>query len=330
MLVRRLVELDKPGRVVGIDIERRVVPGVTWRLADVRDPTLATRLSGVDTVVHLAGDRSVDADPQMRRALNVHGTDRLLDAAVSAGVGRVVLLTSAAVYGARATNPVPLAEDAPVRGQPGEGLIGDWVAVEQLAQARAGDLEVTSVRPASVVGRDTPSMMGSLFEGVRLLALRDARCYWQFCHVDDLLDVLVLAARGTVTGAVTVGSEGWLSHAEVEQISGLRSIVLPLAVATATANRLYRVHAIRTPATDLDYLMHPWVVGSQQLRRTGWTPRWTNEAALRQHLAGLGERAGRGLVVMERRDATRAAAGATLALIGSLAIVARSRSGRHG
>jgi hypothetical protein len=69
------------------------------------------------------------------------------------------------------------------------------------------------------------------------------------------------------------------------------------------------------------------------LRATGWAPRWTNEAALTEHLRLLGDRAGRSLVVVDRKDATRAAAGAaagagaTLAVIGSLAL-ARARRKR--
>jgi hypothetical protein len=59
----------------------------------------------------------------------------------------------------------------------------------------------------------------------------------------------------------------------------------------------------------------------------GWQPAWSNEAALTEHLRSLGDRAGRSLVVVDRKNATRAAAGAgaTLAVIGSLAL-ARART----
>ena len=165
------------------------------------------------------------------------------------------------------------------------------------------------VRPASLVGPVSDALLPGLFEAVRLLAIRDARSHWQFCHVDDLLDALVAAALGTVTGAVTVGSEGWLTRAEVEAIAGMRSVVVPSSVAFASAERLHRVGALTSPSSDLHYLVHPWVVGSQRLRETGWQPLWTNEAALRDHLRLLGDRAGRSLVVVDRKDATRAAAG---------------------
>lgn len=300
-------------------------------MADIRDPALASRLRGIDTLVHLATDRSATTPTLDRRAVNIRGTEVLLEAAASAGVGRVVLLTSAMVYGASATNAVPLDESAPVVcADHVDGLVGDWLAVERLAERRTATgvgPDLTVVRPASLVGPVSDALLPGLFEAVRLLGIREGHCHWQFCHVEDLLDALEAAAVGEVGGSVTVGCEGWLTRTEVEEVAGMRSVLLPSAVAFAAAERLHRVRMLASPSSDLHYLAHPWVVGSQQLRATGWRPRWTNESALRDHLARLGDRAGRGLVVLDRKDAGRAAAGAgaTLAVLGSLALARRSR-----
>jgi nucleoside-diphosphate-sugar epimerase len=325
---------DHPGsfKIVALDTTRRHAPGATWRVADVRDPALASRLVGIDTLVHLATDRSPTTPDEERQAVNVRGTQVLLDAAVATGVSRVVLVTSAMVYGAAAGTSMPLEEDAPAIAEPPRGLVADWLAVEAAAQrvAATSGLEVTIVRPASLVGPVADGLLPGLFEAFRLLAIRDSRCAWQFCHVEDLTGALVAAALGEVSGMVTVGSDGALTRKEVEAISGMRSIVLPASVALATAERLHRVRALAAPASDIQYLIEPWTVGSQRLRAIGWAPQWTNEEALRDHLRRLGDRAGRGLVVVDRRDATRAAAGAgaTLAVIGSLALV-RSRGRRR-
>jgi nucleoside-diphosphate-sugar epimerase len=293
----------------------------------------AADLHGVDTVVHLATDRSAATPADIRRTTNVTGTESLLDACVEAGVRRVVLLTSAMVYGAQPSNPVPLAEDAPLMPGTPNGLVGDWLSMERAGLDRRGtgnDLEVVTVRPASVVGSAADSLLPGLFEAVRLLAVRDGGCHWQFCHTDDLAAALALVATGDLDGAVTVGCEGWLERREVEAIANMRSVVLPTALAFATAERLHRVGALSSPSSDLHYLMHPWAVGNQQLLAAGWKPSWTNEAALAEHLRSLGDRAGRSLVVVDRRNATRAAAGAgaTLAVVGSLAL-ARARSRRR-
>ena len=332
-LLRRLADAGPDLRLVGIDTTRSQVAGVTWRTADVRDPVLRSRLSGVDTVVHLATNREPDAPATERRTVNVRGTDTVLTAAAAAAVTRVVLLTSAMVYGAAADNPVPLPDDAPLRAQPDATLVGDWVEMERLASraARAHpSLSVVPVRPASVVGSvaDADAMLPRLFEAPRLLAIKDAQPHWQFCHVDDLVSALEWAALGRVDGPVTVGCDGWLTQAEVEAVSGIRSLVVPASMAFATAERLHRIGVLPAPASELHYLAHPWVVSSQRLRAAGWEPTWSNASALRAHLDALGDRAGRGLPRLQRKDATRAAAGATVALVGTVAI-ARARAARR-
>ena len=98
------------------------------------------------------------------------------------------------VYGAQPGNPVPLDEDAPLLSDAPSGLLGDWLGMERAAAQRRGlgeDLQVVSVRPASLVGSTADSLLPGLFEAVRLLAVRDGRCHWQFCHTDDLAAALV-------------------------------------------------------------------------------------------------------------------------------------------
>ena len=316
-------------KVIGIDKARADVAGVTWRRADVRDPALRSRLSGVDTVVHLATDRRSDAPAVERRTVNVRGTDTVLAAAAASGVTRVVLLTSAMVYGANASNPVPLPDDAPIRAEPDLSLVGDWVEMERLASVTARahpSMEIVVVRPASVVGAGTDAFLSRLFEAPRLLAFKDVEAHWQFCHADDLVAALLWAALRRVGGSFTVASRGWLSQEDVERISGLRSLVVPALMAFGAAERLHRVGVL--PADELHYLAHPWVVSSDRLTAAGWEPAWDNESALREHLDALGDRVGRGLPRLQRKDATRAAAGATVALVGTVAI-ARARAARR-
>ena len=110
---------------------------------------------------------------------------------------------------------------------------------------------------------------------------------------------------------------------EVEQAANAATIAgvahrekLPrraLVIAYATAERLHRIGVLPAPASELRYLANPWVVGSQRLRAAGWEPGWTNEAALAAHLETAGDTPGRAVSRLQRKDATRAAAGAAVA-----------------
>ena len=156
-LAARLAASPHVKKVIAIDAQRGDIAGVTWRVADVRDPALAGRLTGVDVVVHADFDLDPDSDARSRRAFNVRGAQTVLTAAAAGRVGRVVLLTSAMVYGARPDNPVPLPEDAPLTADTDSSVAGDLLEIEQLARrsprANPG-MAVTVVRPAALVGED--------------------------------------------------------------------------------------------------------------------------------------------------------------------------------
>src|SRR3954454_24957905 len=61
-------------KLIAIDERRGDTSLATWRVADVRDPAFAAKLTGVDVLVHLAHESRLDAPNAQRRALNVRGT----------------------------------------------------------------------------------------------------------------------------------------------------------------------------------------------------------------------------------------------------------------
>jgi nucleoside-diphosphate-sugar epimerase len=330
-LAVRLAGSDRVGRVVAIDDHRGDATGVTWRVADVRDPTLAARLSGVDVVVHTDVDTSAGSDPRQRRARNVRAAQTVLTAAAAERVGRVVLVTSAMVYGARPDNPVPLPEDAPLLADSGTSLAGDLLEIEELARrARRVNpgTSVTVVRPAALVGDAVDTLLTRHFEAPRLLVVRGCAPRWQFCHVDDLAAALELAAAGEITGDVAVGCDGSLSAAEAEALSGLKPVELPARLTFGAVQRLNRLGVTPTPAAELHYAVYPWVVDCAALRAAGWRPAFSNAEVLAVLLA---QRAGHHAVVgrrIERKDAAITAAGAAgtaAAVIGTAAIVRHAR-----
>ena len=323
-LTMRLAASTRVGRVVAIDDHRGDATGVTWRVVDVRDPALAGRLSGVDVVVHTDLDLAPDSDHRSRRAFNVRGAQTVLTAAAAGRVGRVVLVTSAMVYGARPDNPVPLDEAAPLRAEADGSVVGDLLEIEHLAQRSPRTnpgMAITVVRPAALVGEGIDTLVTRHFEAPRLLAVKGCAARWQFCHVDDLVSGLELAAAGEVTGQFAVGCDGWLEQAEVEELSGLRRIELPAGLTLRTAQRLHRAGITPAPVTDLHFVVYPWVVDCAALRAAGWRPAFGNTEALQTLLAirsGHHAVAGRRL---DKKDATITAAGATVAVIGTAAIV---------
>jgi nucleoside-diphosphate-sugar epimerase len=325
---------DEVKRVVAIDSTRGDVDGVTWRVYDYTQPGLVSRLSGCDTVVHTAVDIGVTDKPNERSRHNIRGVQAVLTASAAAGVGRVVVVTSAMVYGAMADNPIPIPEDSPLRATEDGALLSDLLQIEALCQrsitAHRG-MAVTVVRPAMVVGPGVDTVLTRHFEAPRLLVVRGTEPAWQLCHLDDLASALERAALDGLDGPLTVGCEGWLKQDEVEALSGRSRIELPGSFAYGTAERLHRLGVTPAPASELHFVTNPWAIPSERLRAAGWRPEHDNATALASMLDAI---AGRHAVasrrIGRRETATLGAAGATVAVLGTAAVVRRARRRRSG
>lgn len=259
----------------GGSLGRRVVTALESRVERVveiglDDDDLKRALEGVDVVVHLAFAVGADVDDRETEARNIDGTVRLLDAAGDAGVGHLVLLSSAAVYGAWPNNPVPLIEDAPVRPNPGfafasqkaelERLAGEWVLEHPGAT-------LTILRPAVPMDEEQSGFLSTVL-GVRApVATGDSEVPMQFIHLDDLADAVVHAAVNELDGVFNVAADHWLSASEARALAGAPPRVrLP--------DRVLRVleRFGRTSRGLVPYTLHPWVVATDRLKATGWSP----------------------------------------------------------
>jgi hypothetical protein len=133
------------------------------------------------------------------------------------------------------------------------------------------------------------------------------------------------AATAGLDGALTVACEGALLQADVERLSGMRRVELPATLAFGTAERLHRVGVLPAPASELAYVVHPWVVSAHRLREYGWSPTYDNETCLGVLLEQVNGHHALGARRLDRKDAALGAAGAAVALVGTAAVLRRRR-----
>ncbi|MGK5497854.1 NAD-dependent epimerase/dehydratase family protein [Streptomyces sp. URMC 125] len=160
-------------------------PVEEWVPADLADPgTLRGACDGMDVLLHLAV--SLGPDEAQCEAVNVRGTAALAEEAKRAGVGRIVHLSTAAVYG-----PGPhrgIAVDG-VEPRPVSAVSRSRLAGERYALA-AGAIVL---RPGLVVGpgdRWVVPTLARLLEAVP--ALWDGgRALLSLVHVEDLARLIV-------------------------------------------------------------------------------------------------------------------------------------------
>ena len=173
---------------------------------DVNDiPQLWSLLQGVDVVFHLAARVSVPASahyPREYNTVNVGGTVSLLEACRDVGVRRVILASSATVYGALPMQPV--AEDVILR--PAAPYAVSKVAAEHylLSLARINQFEAVALRIFNAYGPQqsippvnapvVPRFMQDMLHQRSVLIFGDGTQSRDFIYVDDVVDGLVAAA----------------------------------------------------------------------------------------------------------------------------------------
>ena len=205
--------------------------GLDLHVADVRDLDLvrtAFAAARPEVVFHLAAQvdvrRSV-ADPAMDAMINVAGTVSVLEAARQTGTPRVVLASTAAVYGD--PREIPTAEAAPIAPLSPYGTskaAAEWYLAQY---ARLHGLSALALRMANVYGpRQDPHgeagvvaiFAGAAAAGRAVTVFGSGAQTRDYVYIDDVVDAWLRAAASGATGALNVGT-------------GVRSSVLDLVAA---------------------------------------------------------------------------------------------------
>ena len=181
---------------------------------DVRDTAVVQEsIKDVDTIFHMAAFISVPGsmeDPLTCYEVNLNGSLNVLMQASQAGVRRVVLASSAAVYG---ESESPVAENHPKNPQ--SPYAASKLAMEQAAQlfSQSFSLETICLRyfnvygprqsPDSPYAAAIPKFIQAMLAGEPATIHGDGRQTRDFVYVGDVVEAMLLAADGdSVDGRV--------------------------------------------------------------------------------------------------------------------------------
>ncbi len=314
---------DPTCEVVGIDRGGKPVAGFAeHHLGDVRSLDLDSIFDGADALVHLASaygrNEFVDASSHDTRAARL-----VFEAAARAQVGQCVVLSSAMVYGARAENPIPLTEHAPV--QPGALAFAESkTTIERLGrdwQAASGG-KLVILRPSTAVAKGGSSWVARSLQLAAALS-SDSDPDLQFLHLDDLADAVVLTVQRSVDGVFNVAPDGWVRADEVRTLSGRAPrLRIPVSVANEIVRFSWDKGIVAIPPGIMPYATNPWVVANDRLRDLGWEPSYSNVEA---YVEGYDARPWAMINAKQRQQL--ALGGASVGL-GAIAVAARMLSRR--
>jgi UDP-glucose 4-epimerase len=219
-------------------------PEAVFTRGDVRDrPKLWTLLQGVDCVFHLAARVSVPESvlyPREYNDVNVGGTVSLAEAIRDVGVRRVVLASSATVYGPQASQPVKETDwPHPLVPYAVSKLAAEYYI---FALGQLNGIETVALRIFNAYGPGqrippahapvVPLFVKSLLSGASIVVHGDGNQTRDFVYIDDVVDALIAAATAANVNQaiINVGSGEETSInaliATLSQITGRRPDVL--------------------------------------------------------------------------------------------------------
>lgn len=209
------------------------------------------------------------------RQTNLDALKTVLESCARAGVSHFVYLSSHTVYGPHADNPIPLADNAPLRPLPDFPYGYDKFLSEQFIQEFASqhqDLKVTILRSCVVLGPNANnSITQALFRPV-LLGVLDYNPPLQFLYEDDLARILAIVIRQELPGVFNVAGEGVVMYREMAKIAKRKLFNLPAIFAYPLAQLTWELGLQRDSSScGLDFIRYPLVMDTGGLRRaTGY------------------------------------------------------------
>lgn len=268
--VCRVLHRQRP--VIGVD--RRGFPerpsDVEHHELDLRSKRLrdVLRRPEIGALVHLGVLHDPRYNPDENHALNVVSIQNLFECAEQFSIPKVVLLSSANVYGPRFDNPQFLDENAPLLASGRFSDVRELVEVDMLAQNflwRSPHIETVILRPAHILGsvHNAPSNYLRLKRVPTLLGFDPMI---QVVHQSDVIDAIGLALRAGVRGIFNLAGPPPVSVSRALELLGRTQLPVPHVAARGMLDRLFRWGVTSFPAPELDFIRYVCMVDDTRAR----------------------------------------------------------------
>ena len=266
----RALHRERP--VIGVD--RRPFPekpkDIDHQQVDIRRKKLKDvfRSGEIRAVVHLGIMHDPRSSAAEHHSWNVEGFAKLLEYVAQFQVPKLVVLSSANVYGPRPGNAQFLTEEAPLLAGASFGDIRDLIEVDMLAQSffwKQPATETVILRPVHILGtvRNAPSNFLRLPTIPTLLGYDPMI---QVVHEADVADAVRAALTPGVRGIFNVAGPEPLPLSRIIRILGRPSIGVPHTVGKAVLKRLWSLRLSTFPAPELDHIRYVCMVDDSRAR----------------------------------------------------------------
>jgi UDP-glucose 4-epimerase len=242
----------------------------------------------VKAIIHMG----IMHDPRMssedHHSFNVIGTTRVLECAAKYGVKKVVVLSSADVYGPSPDNSNFLGEEAPLMAASRFPSVRDLIEVDMLAHGffwRQPSTETVILRPVHVVGPTIKNAPSNYLRLKRPWKLSGFDPMVQLLHMEDLAEAMIAALQPGRKGVYNVVGPGEVPLSAVFAELGARPVSVPHPLARPLLSTLFRYRLASFPPEELDHVQFLCMVdGARWAAESGWKPAHSMKDTIRSVL----------------------------------------------
>jgi UDP-glucose 4-epimerase len=269
-IVARRLHHDLGWQIVGLD--RRPMHGrpkdIEHHQVDLRSKKARDvfRSGDVDALIHLGVMHDPRARPAELYSWNITGTTKLLEYCSAYRVPKVVLLSSANVYGPRPDNPQFLTEEAPLLAAQRFPQMRDLVEIDHLVSTflwRARETETVILRPVHIVGpmHNAPSNYLRIERPPTLLGFDPMV---QLVHADDVAESIALALQPGRRGIYNITGPGEVPISAVLKELGRVPRSIPHPMAKSILGFAFRLGISSFPVEELDFIRYVCMVDGRR------------------------------------------------------------------
>jgi UDP-glucose 4-epimerase len=281
--------LHKRERIIGID--RRPFPGkpkdIEMYQLDLRKRKAEDvfRRNDVQAVIHLGIMHDPRMNEEEHHSFNVVGTTRILEYCARYGVKKVVMLSSANVYGPSPDNSNFLTEDAPLMAASRFSEVRDLTEVDMLAYGffwKHPDIQTVILRPVHIVGPNIKNAPSNYLRLKYPWVLAGFDPIVQLIHVEDAARAMVEALRPEAKGVYNVVGPGEVPLSAIFRELGRTALPVPHLVARPLLELMFKYHLASFPPPELDHIQFLCAVdGSRWAKDLAWKPSYSMRETIR-------------------------------------------------
>ena len=272
LLARRL-HRDRRYRVIGID--RRPFPDrpkdVEHHQVDIRSKKARDifRSGDVRALIHMGLMHAPRATDDELYSWNIGGTGKLLDYCIAYEIPKVVVLSSANVYGPRPDNTQFLTEEAPLLAAQAFPKMRDLVEIDHMASSffwKAREIHTVILRPVHILGgvRNAPSNYLRLAVVPTLLGFDPMV---QVIHELDVTEAIACALAPHSRGIYNVVGPGEAPLSAILRELGKRTVPVPHPFAKPLWRIAWQLGISSFPVAEFDFIRYVCMVDGRRAAR---------------------------------------------------------------